>query len=329
MIMHEMQDRFNRTIDYMRVSITDRCNMRCIYCMPEGVDKVEHGDILRFDETLRICEAAAAIGLKKVKITGGEPLVRKDAIQLMRGIKAIAGIEQVTLTTNGLLLERYFDELQRVGLSGINISLDTLDKDLYHQITGVDALEQVLQSAITWVQKTTVPVKINAVPLAMTAEQLLNLVELAQNHPIHIRFIEMMPIGYGKQYQYISEDAIKQQIVAKYGALQPVDATLGNGPGRYYHISGFKGKVGFISAMSHQFCHQCNRVRLTSQGFLKTCLQYDQGQDLRELVRSNITKEQLSAVIYDTIKNKPLAHQFSDYQSLEQSEERTMNQVGG
>ena len=333
-----MLDEYKRNIDYLRVSITDRCNLRCIYCMPsEGVVPVTHDDILSFDEIVTVCKGAAALGIKKIKVTGGEPLVRRGVPALIRQIKAISGIENVTLTTNGVLLQDKIEELVVAGIDGINISLDSIDSIVFKEITGFDLLPKVLDGIEKILEYKTISLKVNCVPMKRVnvgreagLKGLMELVSLAKKAPIHVRFIEVMPIGYGKEFEYISEEKIVDEIEKKYGKMMPYHEKLGNGPSHYYHIEGFQGKIGFISAISHKFCDSCNRVRLTSQGFLKTCLQYELGGDVREVLRSGATLEEVTALMKSIIMKKPEGHAFKEQDFKEQEENQLiMSEIGG
>jgi cyclic pyranopterin phosphate synthase len=278
-----MIDRHNRVIDYIRISITDRCNLRCVYCMPpEGISWMPHRSILSYEELLRLCRIFAQLGMKKVKITGGEPLVRGGLAHYIAGLKAIPGIEKVTLTTNGVLLEEQLEGLVAAGLDGVNISLDSADEETFREITRFSGAEKVLrglQKALTYEN---LNVKINCVPLrGRDGSHILGITELARSNKLAVRFIELMPIGLGKTLERLTEAEVRAMIEEAYGPLAPFEGKLGNGPARYYSLEGFQGKVGFISAISHQFCDQCNRVRLTAAGFLKTCLQYEHVIDLK------------------------------------------------
>ena len=326
-----MLDECKRTIDYLRISITDRCNLRCIYCMPEeGIPMASHEDILSYDEILRICRIAALLGVTKIKLTGGEPLVRKDALVLVKEIKSIKGIEKVTLTTNGVLLGDIIEELAKYKIDGINVSLDTLDRKLYNQITRFDLLHQVQESIHEVLKYPDIPVKINCVPLNLRSQNLIDIAALAKDQKLHVRFIEMMPIGYGKNFEYLSEESIIALLTEAFGPLSSYKESLGNGPCHYYQLQGFQGKIGFISALSHQFCASCNRVRLTSQGFLKSCLQYETGKDLRLLLRSGADDKEIAAVMQECIRKKPKGHAFLTQQFNGTQENRLiMSKIGG
>ncbi len=326
-----MIDRWDRKIDYIRISVTDRCNLRCIYCMPEeGVPSLPHEEILTYDEILRLCRCFLKSGINKVKITGGEPLVRKDIASLVGQMKTQVGMKNVTLTTNGLLLGKYLPDLVAAGLDGVNISLDTLNPSKYEKITRKDALNEVLSAIQDALNYQYLKVKINCVPVLDTdKEDIIKIAGLAKNSRLGVRFIEMMPIGLGKNYSYYSEEDIIAILKEAYGPLEPVDTVLGNGPAHYYSVSGFKGKIGFISAISHKFCNECNRVRLTSDGYLKTCLQYEHGTDLKAVLRSNKEDSILEQMIEQTIYEKPVSHNFKGDNPQGTYELDGMSKIGG
>lgn len=324
-----MIDGKGRTIDYIRISIIDRCNLRCMYCMPEeGVDFVSHDEILSYEEILHLARILASLGIKKIKVTGGEPLVRRNVAHLVHELKQIEGIEQVTLTTNGIRLAEVMEELARAGIDGINLSLDTMNPKVYQMITRRDAYEKAMEGFHAALQYPQIPLKINCVPMGIEGQDVIEMAELARQYPVHVRFIEMMPIGLGKQFEFCSEDALLVQLKARYGEYRICEKVLGNGPGHYYTFENFKGKIGFISAISHKFCDSCNRVRLTSQGYLKTCLQYDIGTDLRRLLRDGGTDEQIRSAIEGAILRKPTGHQFTERPD-EHEEALNMVQIGG
>lgn len=322
-----MIDQYGRTIDYLRISVTDRCNLRCQYCMPEEeVCYTPAEELLSDDEILMLCQAFASLGLRKIKLTGGEPLLRQNIGSLIRNIKQIKGIEQVTMTTNGICLNEQAEELAMAGIDGINISLDTLNKESFAAITKRDQLEEVLEG-LEAARSYRIPVKINCVPLYTSLEDIVSLVALTKQN-IHVRFIEVMPIGCGKKKESYQEDEIKRIIAAEYGPLEEVTTSVGNGPCHYYSIDGSSGYVGFISAMSHKFCSSCNRVRLTSTGYLKTCLQYELGTDLKQLLRNHASMDALRDAIVQTIGKKPEAHAF-DQEHVAGEETNIMARIGG
>lgn len=324
-----MIDGNGRTIDYLRISITDRCNLRCIYCMPEaGVETVPHKEILSYEEILRLAKLFASLGFRKVRLTGGEPLLRKGAEGLIYELKQISGIEQVTVTTNGIALAEAMDGLAKAGVDGINLSLDTLNPRVFQRITRRDSFDKVIEGFHQALKYPEIPMKINCVPMGIPGQDVLELAELARKYPVHVRYIEMMPIGLGKQFEFSGEDALLEALVKRYGEADSCKESLGNGPAHYYSFQDFKGAIGFISAMSHKFCGSCNRVRLTSQGYLKSCLQYDIGTDLKKLLRLGACDEELRFAIKETILQKPEGHEF-DIQPKIHGEKHLMAQIGG
>lgn len=326
-----MIDRHNRLIDYIRISITDRCNLRCIYCMPpEGINWIPHRSILSYEELLRLCRIFAQSGMKKVKVTGGEPLVRPGLSHFISELKGIPGIDKVTLTTNGLLLEEQLDALVEAGLDGVNISLDTSDEETYREITRFPGAQKVLRGLEKTLSFKNLNVKINCVPLkGKDGSHLLAIAELARENPIAVRFIELMPIGLGKTLQRLTEDEVRAMIEERFGKLTAFPENLGNGPARYYTLEGFKGKIGFISAISHQFCDQCNRVRLTASGFLKTCLQYEHGIDLKKMISDGRGDQQLREAIEYAVFCKPACHNFGGSGEIDGLERQGMSRIGG
>ena len=325
-----MKDSFGRTIDYMRISVTDRCNLRCVYCMPEeGITPISHEKILRYSEISRLVRILAEDGLRKVKITGGEPLVRRGIPDLVRELKAISGIESVTLTTNGVLLEEMYGDLCDAGLDAVTISMDTVSRKHFREITRRDEADRVFRGFLRAAGEERIPLKVNCVPMGgEMAGDIFSVAELARDYPVHVRFIEMMPIGEGGGFTAPGEDAILSELAGRYGVPEPADDVPGNGPCRYYRIPGFKGRVGFISALSHKFCSGCNRVRLTSDGFLKTCLQYEAGEDLGPLLKAGAPDEEIRAAVRKALAEKPGGHCFGDM-SRRGKDLRRMSQIGG
>ena len=308
-----MFDSTRREIHYLRLSVTDLCNLRCRYCMPNGVEKLEREAVLTYEEFLRLAALFAQCGIDTVRVTGGEPLVRKNVAQLVAGLKAIPGIRKVTMTTNGILLAQQLPALLAAGLDSVNISLDTLRPEVFRQITARDefaAVQAGLQAAL----ESGIPVKLNCVPQAGVNEgELEDLAALAENRPLQVRFIEMMPIGYGAAMPCISGPEMRQRFARRWPELQPLtEAAFGDGPAVYYTVPGWQGSIGFIAAVHGKFCASCNRVRLTSQGFLRPCLASEAGCDLRALLRSGADDTQLLAAIRETIWAKPREHHFED-----------------
>ena len=325
-----MKDQYGRQINYMRVSVTDRCNLRCIYCMPEeGIKQVSHQDILTYDEIVQIVNAAAAVGITRIKLTGGEPLVRKNLAGLVEALRAVPGIEEVTVTTNGILLKEQIGKLAKAGSRAVNISVDSLDPDMYASIARKDALAAVLEGMEAAVSCPGLKVKINCVPLkGLNEEEWVRLAQIARERPIDVRFIEMMPMGLGREFQGSSQEEVLERLRETCGPEQYLDGNFGNGPATYVHFNGFAGKIGFISALSHKFCSECNRIRMTAEGFLKPCLQYASGEDLREMIRNGASEEELIRAINRTIYYKPACHHFEVDDSAE-FEHKKMFRIGG
>ena len=311
-----MFDRYQRAIHYLRLSVTDLCNLRCRYCMPDGVEKLEREAVLTYEEFLRLAALFARCGIDTVRVTGGEPLVRKNVAQLVAGLKATPGIRRVTLTTNAVLLAEQLPALLDAGLDSVNISLDTLRPEVFRQITARDdfaAVQAGLQAAL----QSGLPVKLNCVPQAGVNEgELEQLAALAKDNAMQVRFIEMMPIGYGAAMPCISGPELRARFARRWPELAPLSAAqehaLGDGPAVYYTVPGWQGSIGFIAAVHGKFCASCNRVRLTSQGFLRPCLASETGCDLRALLRSGADDAQLLTAIRETIWAKPREHHFND-----------------
>ena len=323
-----MKDQYERDIDYMRVSITDRCNLRCRYCMPDGIEWLPMEQILTLEEITEACRQAAALGIRKIKITGGEPLARKGCTDLIGMLNALPGIEQVTLTTNGVLLPEYADELCRQGLHAVNVSLDTLDPVKYASITGFDQLSKVLDG-IRGMEARGIPVKINAVlQRGVNDMECIALAELAKDHFIDVRFIELMPIGHGKEMEPVSNPEVLERLRTHYGAncVTPDPRTHGNGPARYYRIDSFHGSIGFISAIHGKFCQNCNRIRLTAAGEVKPCLCYSDSISIKNALRTG-SPEDVKELFRQAIRQKPAAHCFENLQTV--TERKEMSKIGG
>lgn len=323
-----MLDRYGRVINYLRISVTDRCNLRCCYCMPEGVQDVGLKNILTFEEIWEIVRTGVSLGITHIRITGGEPLVRKGCVDLIRGIREIPGVETITMTTNGVLLGNYGKQLKKAGVDGVNISLDTLDPEEFYKITGKRELQEVL-AGIRAAKTAGLPVKLNAV----NRKELdpIPLVRYAQEENLPLRFIEMMPVGYGKKYVGRSNEELRETLEAVCGNAECMTnreelSRMGSGPAVYYQFSDLKVPVGFISAIHGKFCDTCNRVRLTAEGYLKLCLCYDEGEDLRRVLHEG-EKENLRTIMEQTIFRKPAAHCFEH--PAEMTETHEMVKIGG
>lgn len=323
-----MLDGFGRTIDYMRISVTDRCNLRCVYCMPpEGVECVAHDEILRFEEMLHVVEAGVALGITKYRITGGEPLVRKGIVDFVRMVKQTAGVESVALTTNGVLFAAMAEALKDAGLDVVNFSLDCLDADSFRRLTRVDAWDAVM-AGIDKALELGLKTKLNCVPMeSYNGGDWVRLAELARDHKLDVRFIEMMPIGLGQDFKSVDNAEVLGVLTQAFGEPVKSNRSHGSGPAEYYDFPGFKGSVGFISAVSRAFCTSCNRVRLTADGMLKACLCYEDGLNVKELLRAGACNEALKDAMTAAINAKPLRHSFGCTGGI--SEQRKMVQIGG
>ena len=306
-----MFDSCSRNIRYLRLSVTDLCNLRCRYCMPDGVEKLEREAVLTYEEFLRLAALFAQCGIDTVRVTGGEPLVRKGVEQLVAGLKATPGIRKVTMTTNGVLLAQQLPALLNAGLDSVNISLDTLRPEVFRRITARDEFAAV-QAGLRAALESPLPVKLYCVPQAGINEgELETIAALARDNDLQVRFIEMMPIGYGAAMPCISGPELQARFARRWPGLHPVEGiAFGDGPAVYYTAPGWKGSIGFITAVHGKFCVSCNRVRLTSLGFLRPCLASEAGCDLRALLRGGADDAQLLAAIRETIWAKPREHHF-------------------
>ena len=323
-----LKDPFGRTIDYMRISVTDRCNLRCRYCMPRDIDRVPMAEILSYEEIAFICEQAAGLGISRLRITGGEPLVRKGCATLVSMLKRIPGVRQVALTTNGVLLAEQLEGLLEAGLDTVNISLDTTDRERYRAITGMDELERVLASVRLAAGK--LPVKINCVvQRGVNEDAPVQLARLAEEMPADVRFIELMPIGAAKGMETVPNSEVLGLIENRFGPAAADPERRGGGPAVYRRPEGFTGRIGFISAVHGKFCDTCNRLRLTSVGELKPCLCYGDVIPLKGILRDGAEgkAERIREGILEAVRNKPKAHCFDH--GGEAAEQRRMSEIGG
>ncbi len=382
-----MRDGLGREIDYLRISVTDKCNLRCKYCMPpEGVTSVPHEEVLTLEEILRLVGIMEQLGIRKVRLTGGEPMVRKNLLWLVEQIHRLPGIEEIAMTTNGTMFAERAEDYRKAGLTAVNISLDTLDPERFRKITGgyiagkcvtgedmcgnsasqktmckgdklrkgqgVDSVVHAIDAAIAQ----NLQVKINCVPcLEMNGEDIESMAGLARDQKIDVRFIELMPIGCGREYTGLSSEEILARLERVYGAACKVEQKSGpaadtgeecsggipgavgrntDGPAEYYHFPGFIGRIGFISPISHKFCKECNRIRLTCEGRLKLCLHYDRGLELKPLLRGGASDEEIKERILAALQEKPAEHHFraqaaDKAEANEDEEQRKMVQIGG
>jgi cyclic pyranopterin phosphate synthase len=323
-----MRDAFGREISYMRVSITDRCNLRCAYCMPEGFAPTSHADVLRYEEILRICAIAATTGIKVIKVTGGEPLARRGCVEFIGALKQVPGIERVTLTTNGVSLAPHVKALADMRLDGLNISLDALDPKIYQMITGFDAFGAVWRS-LTAAIEAGLRVKLNCVPIrGVNEREILPLAALAEKLPVDVRFIELMPTRETTAIKGVPAAEVFDLLTSAYPDLTPDASERGFGPARYYKSDKLKGGVGLIAAFGSHFCAGCNRLRLTSEGFLKLCLYHDDGLDLRSMMRQGAGDAEIEGAMINTIQKKPERHYFGEKACIKGGIE-AMPRIGG
>lgn len=350
-----MQDGLGREIDYLRISVTDKCNLRCRYCMPpHGITPLAHAEILTLEEIFRLVGIMEPLGIRKVRLTGGEPMVRKNLPWLVEQIHGLRGIREIAMTTNGTLFAPQAKVYREAGLTAVNISLDTLDQERFRCITGCDRADRAADvdsvlRAIDAALEQQLRVKINCIPCAeMNGDDIEGIAMLAEDSPVDVRFIELMPIGCGKEYTGISSEEILRRLEKRFGAAIAVPgksplAVAGDaaglyektdGPAAYYRFPGFCGRIGFISPISHKFCRECNRVRLTCEGRLKLCLHYDKGLELKPLLRSGASDEEIGRQIINALKEKPSEHHFRERTEGEElpdgvEEQRKMVQIGG
>ena len=312
--MTGLSDSFQRPINYLRISVTDRCNLRCSYCMPaDGVRLTSHYDILTYEEIYNIVQAAAELGISKVRITGGEPLVRLGLSKLVRMLARIKGIDDISMTTNGTLLSSYAAELKQAGLRRVNVSLDTLKADRFEFITGQNRLEEVLEGIAIAKSVGLNPVKLNMVVMAgINDDELLDFGAKTISDGWHVRFIELMPVAGGgtTASQFISVSDMRK-CLEQLGELEPCLAGIGNGPAKYFRFPHATGTIGFITPVSEHFCFHCNRLRLTADGKLRPCLLSEYEIDLKQPLRNGISLAGLKQLIEETVARKPLHHNLA------------------
>jgi cyclic pyranopterin phosphate synthase len=317
-------------VSYLRISITDRCNLRCIYCMPrEMIPKLEHADVLRYEEILRVARVAAGLGITKLRVTGGEPLVRREACDLLVQLNQLPGIREVSLTTNGVLLSERLDDILAAGVRRINVSLDSLKPERFAAITRVNCFQKVWDGIMAALDRGMAPVKINVLALrGINDDELTDLAALSLRYPVHVRFIEQMPIGEAamRPVRPLLTPEIKA-LLAPMGRLEPVPASANDGPAERYRIPGAPGEIGFISAISHHFCDRCNRLRLTASGGLRPCLLSDHEEDLRTPLRRGASDEELAKVFLSAVRHKPARHHLAEPRHEEVAS--AMSRIGG
>jgi len=323
-------DSYNRHLNYLRISVTDRCNLNCCYCEPrKRIVKLSHDEILSYEEILRLVRIGISLGIAKVRVTGGEPLVRKGIYDFLNYLRTLKGLEDISLTTNAVLLEENLEKLEKVGIKRINISLDTLNRDKFKQITGHDYFDRVWGAVLKAHALGFNPIKLNTVVLpGVNDDELTELAKLSFSYPFHIRFIEYMPIGtstFITKSQISASDIIDR--LKSLGKLIHVKNEMWDGPAQRFKLEGAKGEIGLISAMSHHFCRQCNRLRLTAEGRLRTCLLSDRFEDLKGPLRSGCSDKELADIIVNAVRHKPFAHNLTTDSTVRVHD--PMSSIGG
>lgn len=331
--MQPLVDAYERKIDYLRISVTDRCNLRCVYCMPpEGIDLAESKNILRYEEIMRLVRLAAAHGISKIRVTGGEPLVRKGIVEFLRDVASVPGIKDLSLTTNGVLLKEYAQALKDAGLKRVNVSLDSLKRDRFLKMTRGDNLQQVLEGLEEAQQVGLTPVKLNMVVIkGFNDDEVVDFALMSKTKPYHVRYIEYMPFNTQEGWQRdkcITAKEIKEMIEKAAGPLeQVVDTNGAHGPARRYRFKDAPGEIGLISPVSEHFCGSCNRLRLTSDGKLRTCLFSDNEVDLRTPLRDGSPDEVIENILMAAVREKPKGHTINE--NIFKKCSRTMSLIGG
>ena len=330
-------DRYQRRITYLRVSVTDRCNLRCVYCMPtEGISLRQHMEILSYEEMVRVVRTGAEMGIRSVRLTGGEPLVRKGVVNLVAMLRAIPDLDELTMTTNGTLLAAQAQALAEAGLDRVNISLDTLRPERFRTITRMGELRDVLAGIEAAEEAGLTPIKLNTVVVrGLNDDEVVELAQLTLEHPWHIRFIESMPLGcgalWGEDRAYslhppVLGSEVRQRIEAVLGYLSLVQGPVGSGPARTYQLEGGLGTVGFITPWSEHFCPSCNRLRLTADGRLRLCLLSEVEVDLLGPLRAGAGEVELRRLIEQAVELKPMGHHLAEVGG---PVGRAMSEIGG
>lgn len=323
-------DSWQRQINYLRISVTDRCNLNCVYCSVGSLPYLGRSEILSYEEIKQMVQVAASMGISKVRLTGGEPLVRPDLSKLVSMLARIEGIDDISLTSNGILLAKRAGELKEAGLKRVNVSLDTLREDRFKRITGGNKLKEVLAGIEAAHQAGLEPVKLNMVVLrGINDDELLDFARKSIEDGWHVRFIEFMPFGTpgSEALETVATQEIREHIQSL-GKLEPYSGPAGNGPARYYRFPGAKGTIGFITAMTEHFCDSCNRLRLTSDGQLRPCLLDEDEISLREALRRGAGTEEIKQLVQQAVAMKRECHQLSGG-IAPQTVRRPMCQIGG
>jgi len=315
----QLIDQHNRAINYLRISITDRCNLQCLYCVPQGgIAKLRHEDILTYEEIIRLTRIAVNLGVYKVRLTGGDPLVRKGIYEFITQLTDLSGLEEVSLTTNGIYLKENLEKIKSSGIKRINVSLDTLRRERYEKITGYGGFQQVWEGIELARELSFNPIKINMVPIkGLNDDEIMDFAKLSLKYPYHIRFIEYMPVGTVNpdvHLGYVPNSLIRTQL-GRLGKLTQVPKTQYDGPAERFKFEGASGEIGLISPLTDHFCPMCNRLRLTAEGHLRACLLSDQEEDLKGPMRRGASDSDLAQIFLKTAFNKPHAHHLNSKDS--------------
>jgi len=307
-------DKYSRNLNYLRVSLTDRCNLRCIYCVPrEDIPRLRHNEILRYEEILRIVHVGVGLGISKIRITGGEPLVRQGVCDFLEQLGRIEGLADISLTTNGVLLQDHIIRIRAAGIKRMNISLDTLKRKRFQQISGIDAFDKVWAGIRLAREAGFNPIKINVVALrGINDDELIDFARLSLTHPFHIRFIEQMPFESGKKNHLPLLTPEIKSAVEGLGELETVGKEINDGPAERFRFKGARGEIGFIRPISRHFCRSCNRLRLTADGHLRSCLLSDRQEDMKRPLRSGCSDGDLENIFFEAVKHKPSEHHLND-----------------
>ena len=325
-----LKDRHGRTIDYLRISLTDQCNLRCVYCMPEDMSFQPDPNLLKADELRRLAAAFSRLGFRKIRFTGGEPTLREDIVAIVEEVSRLPNIQTVAMTTNAIRLKSLARPLAKAGLKRVNISVDTLKPDTFKKLTRWGRIEDVWEG-IDAAEQAGLEIKLNAVIIRGVNDDsdILELARLTLDHPWQVRFIEMMPFGEVAEFQtlfQVDEAILQKTLREKYGSLEPMYGGELDGEARVFRLPGSKGTLGFISSVSQPFCAGCNRVRLTADGNLRLCLLRDAETDLRTPLRQGITDEHLDTLIAASVFDKPWGHGLAEESYPKQ---RVMSEIGG
>ncbi|MCP4682066.1 MAG: GTP 3',8-cyclase MoaA [Desulfobacterales bacterium] len=327
----QLIDQHGRRLNYLRISVTDRCNLKCLYCVPrKGVPKLSHEEILTYEEILRLARIGVGLGITKIRLTGGEPLVRKGLCEFIPRLAALKGLKDISLTSNGFYLKDKLEKIRAGGIRRLNISLDSLHRAKYKEITGLDGLKQVLAGIRAARRMDFYPIKINMVPIkGLNDDEVLDFAGLSLEYPYHIRFIEYMPLGGinpDKQAHHIPNSLLRKQ-VEKLGKLVPIPGTAIDGPAERHKFEGAPGEIGFISPLTQHFCHMCNRLRLTARGHLRPCLLSNQEEDPKNLMRNGASDHDLRQIFLKAALGKPSKHHLSSEDSSHLAS--LMSSIGG